>query len=177
MMTISINRRMIWLSALALITITLLPQTLLGATRDDAADVRKTVRRVFEQMKAHQYSDLYDTLSASSRSRISRQRFINGMQRMDDTYELDRIEIGAVRVRGNTATVDTVIYGRVLRPTEGEGKLVAQQTLVREGGEWHVSTGSTAAGLSNRSPRLYVKRDGRWVDVTAALRSAGRGRG
>ncbi len=168
----SINRRMVLISALALITIAALPQTLLGSGLDDAADVRKTVRRVFDQMKSHQYDELYNSLSASSRSRITRQRFTSSMQRMEDSYQLERIEIGAVRVRGNTATVDTVIYGRVLKPAEGEGKIVAQQTLVREDGEWRVATGSPAAGLSNRNSRIYLKRDGRWIDVTEMLRAA-----
>jgi NTF2-like N-terminal transpeptidase domain len=166
-----INRRLVWLAALALL-ITLWPQTLVSAARDDKAEVRSTVQRIFNQMKSRQYNDLYDSLSASSRSRMTRQRFTSSMQRMDDNYQLERIEIGAVRVRGNTAVVDTVIYGRVLKPSEGEGKIVAQQTLVREDGEWKVSSASPGAGLSSRPARIYLKRDGRWVDITAALRAA-----
>jgi hypothetical protein len=146
------------------------PHTIFGA--DEKAEVRSTVQRIFNQMKSRQYSELYDSLSASSRRRITRERFISSMQRMDDNYQLERIEIGAVRVRGDQAVVDTVIYGRVLKPAEGEGKIVAQQTLVREDGEWHVASASPGAGLSSRPARVYLKRDGRWVDITAALRSA-----
>jgi hypothetical protein len=167
-----INRNLTGLAVVALMMVAALPQTLLSAGRDDKADVRSAVQRIFNQMRSRQYNDLYDSLSASSRSRITRQRFTSSMQRMDDNYQLERIEIGAVRVRGNQAVVDTVIYGRVLKPVEGEGKIVAQQTLVREDGEWKVASASPGAGLSSRPARIYVKRDGRWVDITAALRSA-----
>lgn len=173
----TINKRLASFAIPALLIIAALPQTLPSASLDDAAQVRSTVRRVFDQMKSRQYDSLYDSLSASSRSRISRQRFTSSMQRMDNAYQLERIEVGRVRLSGNRAVVDTVIYGRVLKPAEGEGKIVAQQTLVREDGEWRVDSGSTAAGLSSTSSRIYLKRDGRWVDITAALRSAGRRQG
>ena len=159
-------------AALALIMIAALPQTLLSASRDDAAEVRQTVQRIFNQMKSHQYNDLYDSLSASSRSRITRQRFTSSMEKWDNSYRLERIEVGRARVRGNTAVVSTVIYGRVLKPSEGEGKIVADQTLVREDGQWRISTTSPGAGLSSSAARIYLKQDGRWVDITAAIRSA-----
>ncbi len=171
-------KRFASLAALAFIVIAAIPGTLLSAPRDDRSDVRQIVQRIFNQMKSRQYDDLYESLSASSRKRISRQRFISGMQKWDDSYRLDRIEIGQTRVRGNTAVVDTVIYGRVLKPSEGEGKIVAQQTLVREDGQWRISTTSAGAGLSSRAARIYLKQNGRWVDITGAIRSAaGRPRG
>lgn len=173
----TINRRLVWIAALAFITLGLWPQTLLSAGRDDATDVRKTVRRVFDQMKSHQYDALYDSLSESSRKRISRQRFTSSMEQWDNTYQLDRVEVGRVRVNGDQAVADTVFYGRLLKPTESEGKIVVQQTLVREDGQWRIAATSPAAGLSSSSPRIYVKRDGHWVDVTAALRAAGRRKG
>ncbi|HKS29156.1 MAG TPA: hypothetical protein VJS44_15115 [Pyrinomonadaceae bacterium] len=172
------NRRLVWLAALALIITAAWPQKFSSAATDDRAEVRSTVQRIFNQMKSRQYDELYDSLSSSTRRRFTRERFSSSMRRSDDNYRLDRIEIGAVRVRGNRAVVDTVIYGRVLRPTEGEGKIVAQQTLVREDGEWRVDSASPGAGLSSRAARVYLKQDGRWIDVTAALRSAaGRRRG
>lgn len=167
-----INKGAATLAALALIMIAALPQTLSGASRDDAAEVRQTVQRIFNQMKSRQYSDLYDSLSASSRSRTTRERFTSSMEKWDDSYRLERVEVGRARVRGNTAVVDTVIYGRVLKPSEGEGKIVAQQTLVREDGQWRIATTSPGAGLSGRAARIYLKQDGRWVDITAAIRSA-----
>lgn len=145
---------------------------------DDRAEVRSAVQRIFNHMKAREYDNLYDSLSASSRSRMTRQSFTRSMQRVDDSYRLERLEIGSVRVRRNTAIVDTVIYGRILKPADGEGKIVAQQTLVREDGQWRITSASPGAGLSSRPARIYVKRDGRWVDITAALRSGmGRRRG
>ncbi len=167
-----INKRLTLLAPLALIMIAAVPQTLLSASSDDATEVRQTVQRIFNQMKSHQYGDLYDSLSASSRSRISRQRFTSSMQKWDDSYRLERIEVGKPRVRGNNAVVDTIIYGRILKPSEGEGKIVAQQTLVREDGQWRIATASAGAGLSNRPARIYLKQDGRWVDISAAIRSA-----
>ena len=171
------SRRFISFIAVALIFICALPAgaSSVGAP-DEAAEVRQTVRRTFDQLRAGQYGEVYDSLSSSSRTRITRQRFIRSMEGTRDIYELDRMEIGRVRVRGNRATVNTTIYGRVLKPTAGEGKIVAQQTLVRENGEWRVATGSPSAGLSSTSPRIYVKRDGRWVDVTNAVRAATRRR-
>jgi hypothetical protein len=100
-------------------------------------------------------------------------------------YKLDRLEIGKVRVSGDIATVDTVMYGRLLRPVESEGKIVAQQYLVREDGRWRVATGDRATvrrfldanpkfakKFPIREPRIYMKRDGRWVDVSKILRTA-----
>lgn len=171
----NINSRFCLLGLIAFIMIAAMPQMLLSAGRDDKDEVRRTVRRVFDQMKSHQYDALYDSLSESSRKRISRQRFTASLQRADDNYQLDRIEVGAVRVRGNQATVETVIYGRLLKPSAGEGKIVSRQTLVREDGQWKVATTSPSAGLGS-NPRIYLKQDGRWVDVTAVTRAAARQR-
>jgi hypothetical protein len=165
-----INKRLAQL--LPLILFMIAPQQLLSAGRDDAAEVRQTTQRILNQVKSHQYDSLYDSLSASSRTRLSRQRFISSMQKWDDYYRIERVEVGQVRVRGNSAVVDTVIYGRMLKPSEGEGKIVAQQTLVREDGEWRIAMTSAGAGLSSRPPRIYLKQDGRWVDISAAVRSA-----
>jgi len=166
------NRRLFSLATLALIMLMGAPQKLSSAKPDDRADVRGAVRRIFDQLRSRQYNELYDSLSSSSRKRITRQRFTSSMQKWDDTYTIDRVEVGSVRVRGNTAVAQTTIYGRLLKPSAGEGKIVAQQTLVREDGQWRVSSASTGAGLSGRSARIYLKRDGRWVDITAEIRAA-----
>lgn len=154
------------------------------------AEVRNVVEQVFEQLKSGQYSELYDLLPLASRSRISRERFENMLQRTRDMYQLDRMEIGALRVSGDIATVDTVLYGRVLRPIETEGKIVAQQYLVREDGKWRVATGDRATvrrflaanprfaqKFPIRASRVYVKREGRWIDVTDSLRTLSQQRG
>jgi hypothetical protein len=145
------------------------------AQASDATDVRSTVQNVFEQLKSRNYSELYDMLPGSSRNRLSRDRFVSALQRAQDFYQLDRMEIGAVKVSGNFAVVDTVLYGRVVAPIQAEGKIVAQQYLVREDGKWRVATGDQGAvkkflaqnpgfskGFRIRQPRIYVKQNNSW---------------
>lgn len=174
------------LVACAVLLLTLAP---VSARPSDEAEVRGLVQTVFEQLKSGSYGELYDVLPNASRSRISRERFVSLLRAAGGMYRLDRMEIGAVRVAGDIATVDTVMYGSVLRPAEAEGKIVAQQYLVREEGRWRVATGDRATvrrflsahpafakKFSIRDPRIYVKRDGRWVELTGALKAAGRRR-
>ena len=144
----------------------------------DQSEVRAAVQRIFDQLKAGEYGGLYDSLPSSSRSRISRERFVAALQRSRDLYHLDRIEIGAVRVSGDIAVVDTVMYGRISKPIEGDGKLVVQQYLIKENGGWRVATGDRATTdrfLKNnpafarkfpiKRPRAFLKQDGNWVEI------------
>lgn len=148
-----------------------------AARASDASDVRNTVQSVFEQLKSRNYSGLYDLLPGSSRNRMSRDRFVSALQRAQDFYQLDRIEIGAVKVSGNLAVVDTVLYGRVVAPIQAEGKIVAQQYLLREDGKWRVATGDQGAvkrflaqnpgfsrGFKIRQPRIYIKQNDKWLE-------------
>jgi hypothetical protein len=143
----------------------------------DHSDVRATVQSVFDQLKSHDYSSLYDLLPGSSRNRMSRDRFVSALQRAQDFYQLDRLEIGAVKVSGNLAVVDTVLYGRVVSPIQAEGKIVVQQYLLREDGKWRVATGDQGSvkkflaanpgfskGFGIRQPRIYVKQDDKWIE-------------
>jgi hypothetical protein len=147
------------------------------AKASDQADVRATVQSVFEQLKAHEYNALYDLLPGSSRSRMSRDRFVSALQRAQDFYQLDRIEIGATRVMGNLAVVDTVLYGRVVNPLQAEGKIVVQQYLLREDGKWRVATGDQSTvrkflaanpgfskGFKISQPRIYIKQNDKWIE-------------
>jgi hypothetical protein len=184
------NRRFsILLATCALLFAFSLPAPALPATPSDEGEVRGVAQAIFEQLKAGRYGELYDALPASSRSRISRERFAEMLRRSSGTYKLDRLEIGAVRVSGNIAVVDTVMYGNVVRPIQAEGKIVAQQYLVREDGRWRVATGdratvkrflaanpSFAKRFPIREPSVYVKRDGRWVDLSSTLKAATRRR-
>ena len=153
------------------------------ARASDATDVRNTVQSVFEQLKSRNYEGLYDLLPDSSRNRISRDRFVSALQRAQDFYQLDRLEIGAVKVAGNLAVVDTVLYGRVVAPIQAEGKIVVQQYLLRENGKWRVATGDQGAvrkflaqnpGFSKsfriRQPRVYVKQSNKWVEFNPGRR-------
>lgn len=151
--------------------------TATGAASQES-DVRSLVQRVFDQLKSGQYSSLYEILPSGSRARISRERFTSTLQRTRAMYQLDRLDIGAVHISNNLAVVDTVMYGSVLRPLAAEGKIVVQQYLVREDGSWRVATGDNrtirrflsanpafARKFSIRPPRVYVKQNGRWIEV------------
>jgi hypothetical protein len=173
------------LAAQAFLLLAALPVAITARAASDEAEARKLVERVFNQLKSGQYDALYDALPAASRNRISRERFTSALRRTEDMYKLDRLEIGRTRVSGDLAVVDTVMYGRLLRPVESDGKIVAQQYLVREDGQWRVATGDRATirhfldanptfakKFPIREPRIYMKRNGRWVDVSNILKTA-----
>jgi hypothetical protein len=146
----------------------------------DQSDVRATVQSVFEQLKSRNYDALYDFLPGASRSRMSRDRFVSALQRAQDFYQLDRMDIGAVKVMGNLAVVDTVLYGRVVNPIQADGKIVVQQYLLREDGKWRVATGDQSTvrkflaanpefskGFTIRQPRVYIKQNDKWIEFNA----------
>lgn len=148
-----------------------------SALASDESEVRGMVQRVFQQLKNKDYGALYDSLPSASRNRTSRDRFASALQRAQGIYELDRMDIGAVRVAKDIAVADTVLYGRVVKPFAAEGKIVVQQYLVREDGKWRVATGDTATMkrfLANnpefarrfpiKRPRVFVKQNGTWVE-------------
>jgi hypothetical protein len=154
----------------------------------DESDVRGTVEGAFQQLKGGDYSALYDALPSASQKKIARENFVTALQRSRGMYALDRLEIGAVHVAGDLAVVDSTVYGRALAPFEGDGKIVLRQYLLREGGRWRVTTGdrSTVQPLLAANPafarrypltqpRLYVKRDNRWVPLDELMKNA-RGR-
>src|SRR6266446_669975 len=146
-----------------------------GIAPSDQSDVRAAVQLIFDQLKAGQYEALYDSLPSSSRARITRDRFASALQRSRNLYQLDRIEIGAPRVSGNIAVVDTVMYAHISPPFDADGKLVVQQYLVREEGGWRVATGDRATidrflksnlafarRFPIKQPRAYIKQNGKW---------------
>ena len=147
-------------------------------TPSDESDVRSSVQRIFDQLKAGQYEALYDSLPSSTRSRVSRDRFVKGLQGSRNMYQLERIEIGAVRVSGNLAVVDTVMYAHIQQPFNADGKLVVQQYLVREDGSWRVATGDRATidrflksnpAFARKFPikrtRAFVQQNGQWIEI------------
>ena len=147
------------------------------ANASDQSDVRATVQNVFDQLKSHNYDNLYELLPGSARNRMSRERFVSALQRAQDFYQLDRMDIGATKVMGNLAVVDTVLYGRVVNPIQAEGKIVVQQYLLREDGKWRVATGDQSTvkkflaanpgfskGFRIQQPRVYIKQNDKWVE-------------
>src|SRR4029079_12433597 len=87
-----------------------------AAKASDQSDVRATVQNVFAPLKSRNYDALYDFLPGASRNRMSRDRFVSALQRAQDFYQLDRMDIGALKVTGDLAVVDTVLYGKVVAP-------------------------------------------------------------
>src|SRR5713226_5649159 len=173
------------LSLIFLISAFGLPAAMLGGgfrsepafAPSDQADVRSAVARIFDQLKGGKYEALYDTLPSSSRARLSRERFVSALQKTRNLYQLNRIEIGAVRVSGDLAVVDTVMYAHIAPPFDADGKLVVQQYLVREDGSWRVATGDRATidrflksnpSFARRFPikrtHIFTKQDGKWVE-------------
>jgi len=168
---------------LVLLALIITTPTSVAALLSDESDVRNAVQRIFDQLKNGQYGELYDSLPSSSRTRISREQLVRGLQRSQNMFQLQRIEIGTVRVSGNIAVVDTTMYARLSRPIEADGKLVVQQYLVRENGAWRVATGDTAtinAFLKNnpsfarkfpiKKPSAYINQNGKWVPVPLGRR-------
>jgi hypothetical protein len=153
------------------------------AVVSDESDVRATIQRVFDQLKSGQYAALYDVLPSSSRARIAKDRFVSGLQQTSNMYRLDRIEVGAVRVSGNLAVADTTMYAHINKPFNADGKLVVQQYLVREDGQWRVATGdnatinrflkanpSFARRFPIQSPKAYINQNGKWVEMPLGRR-------
>src|SRR5215471_3257162 len=155
----------------------------LWVAASDQSDVRAAVQRIFDQLKNGEYESLYDSLPASARNRISRERLVQGLQRTHDNLQLQRIEIGQVRVSGNLAVVDTTMYAHVAKPFDADGKLVVQQYLIREDGSWKVATGDTATinrflqsnpsfgkRFPIKKPEAFVYQNDKWVPIPLGQR-------
>ena len=152
------------------------------ASPTDPADVRAAVQRIFNQLKNGEYEALYDALPSSARKRLTREQLVRGLQRTQETFELQRIEIGAVSVSGNLAVVNTTMFAHV-KPLNADGKLVVQQYLIREDGTWRVVTGDTATinrFLQNnpafakrfpiKRPQAFVYQNDKWVPIPLGQR-------
>jgi hypothetical protein len=153
------------------------------------AEARGTIERAFQQLKGGDFNSLYEVLPSASQRRVTRERFVGALERTRGMYELERLEIGAVRVAGDLGMADSVVYGRVRAPFAGEAKIVARQYLVREGGRWRVTTGDAttvrpllaanpafAKKYPFTQPRAYLKQNGKWVDFSGMLRRGVRAR-
>jgi len=153
------------------------------AAPSDQSDVRAAVQHIFDQLKNGQYAALYDSLPASARTRITRERLVQGLQRSQNAFQLQRIEIGSVSVSGNLAVVDTTMFAHIARPFDGDGKLVIQQYLIREDGKWKVATGDNETinrflksnpGFARRfpikKPRALINQNGKWIEIPLGQR-------
>lgn len=144
------------------------------------SDVRDVVQQTFQQLQTRNFGEVYDSLPASTRSRMTRARFVSALERAQGRYSLDRISIGAVSVSGNIAVADTELFGRITTPFPAEGKIVVQQYLVREDGKWRVATGDTGTiqrflkanpafgrKFPIRQPKVYIKQGDKWIEFPA----------
>jgi hypothetical protein len=156
-----------------------------GATaRANENEVRNAVWDVFNNLKAGNYSQLYDSLPDSAQKKIARDKFTQALTRARGNYEIDRMDVGAVRVKGDLAVVDTTLYGRIKKPLQGDGKIVSQQYLVKQNGRWRVATGDAATvnqflkanpvfakQFPVRQPHIYFKNErGEWIDVRSLMK-------
>jgi hypothetical protein len=63
-------------------------------------EVRSAVQNVFQQLKSQNYGALYDLLPGTARTRMSRERFVGALQRTQGFYQLDRMDIGTIKISG-----------------------------------------------------------------------------
>ena len=156
----------------------------MGTLASNEGEVRSAVESVFQSLKNKNYESLYETLPSGTRSRISKERFASSLRRTQDNYALDRMDVGKVKVAGDFAVVDTVLYGRLLQPLNLEGKIVVQQYLVRESGKWKMATGDDATiqrflktnptfarQFRINKPKVFVNKDGKWVEFVPPKRT------
>jgi len=142
-------------------------------------EVKRAAQVAFDRLRSGDYAALYEALPSTSQRRIPRARFIAALERVRGMYQLDRLQVGGVAVEGDGAAIDTTIYGRVREPVQGEGKIEVRQYLEREGGSWRVITDDASAvrrllakqpklarRFPVRPPRVFVKRDASWVELT-----------
>jgi hypothetical protein len=166
------------ITKVSLIIAALVTSTVTATSRprvaNDQSDVRTAVQRIFNHLKSGDYGAAYDALPSSARARISRDRVVQGLQSTQGMLELQRIEIGSVSVSGDLAVVNTIMYAHI-KPVDADGKLVAQQYLVREDGQWKVLVGDNAT-INNllksnpafarrfpiKKPQAFVNQNGKW---------------
>jgi hypothetical protein len=164
------------LAALAFAALTAFSAT--ARAQGAEGEVRAAMQQVFSRLQTGDYGGVYDALPAASQKRVTREKFVEALGRVRDAFTLNGLEIERVRVAGDIGVVDATVYASLHRPAEAEGKIVSRQYVVREGGTWRITTGdrSTVRPLLAANPafarqypptepRVYFKRDGRWVSL------------
>jgi hypothetical protein len=124
-----------------------------------ASTPRTAVTAFFAALKSHQYDALYDSLPSQFREQLTREQLARSLKRLDGFLAIEKLEIGRLQQRGETAVVDTIIYGRLKQAMKfgevevTEGRVNAQQYLIRENGVWKLAT------ADNRSRGFFLKRN------------------
>jgi hypothetical protein len=122
-------------------------------------DARSAVNKFFLLLKSQSYPALYEFLPSDLQRQITREQLAVSLRRLDSFITIERMEVGRVQQRGDFAVVNTTIYGKLKKPVKvngdevSEGRVAAQQFLLREGGKWKVVT------ADNRTQSYFLKRN------------------
>jgi hypothetical protein len=132
-----------------------------GAAQNNnqSKDARSAVNKFFLLLKSKSYPAIYEFLPSDLQRQITREQLALSLRRLDSFLTIERMEVGRVQQRGDFAVVNTTIYGRLKKPVKvngeevSEGRVAAQQFLLREGGQWKVVT------ADNRTQSYFLKRN------------------
>jgi hypothetical protein len=122
-------------------------------------DARSAVNKFFLLLKSQSYPALYEFLPSDLQRQITREQLAVSLRRLDSFITIERMEVGRVQQHGDFAVVNTTIYGKLKKPVKvngdevSEGRVAAQQFLLREGGKWKVVT------ADNRTQSYFLKRN------------------
>lgn len=148
-----LNTKRFWAGLVFVLLIT-------GATvAQNRQDPRATVQSFFALLKSGQYAALYEFLPAQLQQQTTREQLAQSLKQLDSTLAIERMEIGRIQQRNDVAVVDTTIYGRLKRPMKingqevKEGRAITQQILLRENGQWKVSS------ADSRARAFFLKRN------------------
>ena len=142
----------------------------------------QTVQSFFALLKGQQYAKLHELLPSQMQAQISREQLTVNLKRIEGFLTLERMQVGRVQEKGEFAVVDTTIYGKLKQPMNfngafiSEGRVVTQQYLFKENGQWKVVTADESARnfflkrnpqfnqqFQLSKPQLAFKRDGQWT--------------
>jgi len=132
-----------------------------GAAQNDnpSKDARAAVNKFFLLLKSRSYPALYEFLPSDLQRQVTREQLALSLMRLDSFITIERMEVGRIQARGDFAVVNTTIYGKLKKPVTvngeevSEGRVSAQQFLLREGGHWKVVT------ADNRTQSYFLKRN------------------
>jgi hypothetical protein len=128
-------------------------------TNNQSKDARAAVNKFFLLLKSRSYPSLYEFLPSELQRQITPEQFAMSLMRLNSFITIERMEVGRVQQRGDFAVVNTTIYGKLKKPVTvngeqvSEGRVAAQQLLLREDGHWKVVT------ADNRTQSYFLKRN------------------
>jgi len=121
-------------------------------------DARNAVQTFFTLLKSQQYASLHDFLPSQLQQQITVEQLTQNLKRLNSFIAVERMEIGRVQQKGDTAVIDTTIYGRLKKPLKmngeevTEGRVAVQQYLLKENNHWKIAT------TDNRTRDFFLSR-------------------